>query len=254
MTDIDQSKRQEIQDLLKELEQERNITVIHAVESGSRAWGFPSKDSDYDVRIIYHHEQEWYISPFDKKDNIEIPIKDDLDIAGWDIAKTLNLLYRGNAPVHEWLNSPIVYDSKLEKHTLLRNFSFAEFNPSPAFYHYISLAKKKFLDDKAQLNAKAFLYGLRALLCANWIADNNSAPPVLFNKLTTHYLDTTLLHDLEAVLLDKAEKKEKDTFKIPNNLWSFSFESYKKVSASFSEKKKQGKQSDYEQLLREIVM
>ena len=124
MAEIEKTKHQEIQHLLRDLEMKKGIKIIHTVESGSRAWGFPSKDSGYDVRIIYHHEQEWYISPFDK----------------------------------------------------------------------------------------------------------------------------------EAILLDKAKQREKDTFKIPNNLWSYSIKSYERVSTSFSEKKKQGKQDDYEKLLRKIVM
>ncbi|WNO10845.1 nucleotidyltransferase domain-containing protein [Teredinibacter sp. KSP-S5-2] len=252
--EIKKDKLQEIENHLQNLEREKGITILHAVESGSRAWGFPSLDSDYDVRIIYHHEHEWYISPFEKKDNIEIPITDDLDIAGWDIGKTLSLLYKGNATVHEWLNSPIVYFSNQEKHSLLRDFAAKEFNAAPAFYHYISLTKRKFLEPQTQFNAKAYLYGLRALLCANWIADRNTAPPVLFEVLTKTYLDTNLKNELKIVLQDKAKQKEKDAFAIPKNLWQYSLETYEQVSESFSERKRQGKQSDYEQLLRKIVM
>lgn len=253
MMDFDNDKRLEIQNLLQDLEKEKGITIIHAVESGSRAWGFPSKDSDYDVRIIYHHELEWYISPFDKKDHFEIPITDDLDIAGWDIRKTLDLLYKGNATVHEWFNSPIVYYSNPEKYPLLRDFSSREFNSSPALYHYISLAKKKFLDDQTRFNAKAYLYGLRALLCALWIKNKSSAPPVLFEELTTDYLGTHLLNDLNIVLEDKGKQNEKDTFDIPGTLWEYSLTTYAVVSKNFAEKKKQGKQSDYEQLLHTLV-
>lgn len=248
------ARHQEIKNLITTLEAEKGIKVIHAVESGSRAWGFPSKDSDYDVRIIYHHEQDWYISPFEKKDTLEIPITDDLDIAGWDIAKALGLLYRGNATVHEWLGSPVVYQSNLEKHALLHKFSEKEFNSAPTFYHYISLAKKKFLDEQTQFNAKSFLYGLRALLCANWVTDNNTAPPVLFSKLTSHYLAPPQAEELDILLTEKFELKEKDTYKIPNKLWQYGIERYKEVSNNFSEKKKQENQEAYEQLLRKLIV
>ena len=44
--------RETIIEKLTELEQSENVRVLHAVESGSRAWGFASPDSDYDVRFI----------------------------------------------------------------------------------------------------------------------------------------------------------------------------------------------------------
>lgn len=46
---------------LKEIEARENIRVIHCVESGSRAWGFASPDSDYDVRFIYVRPIEYYL-------------------------------------------------------------------------------------------------------------------------------------------------------------------------------------------------
>lgn len=254
MVNINNAKRQEVQDLLESLEQKEDITIIHAVESGSRAWGFPSTDSDYDIRIIYHHKRNWYISPFDKKDYIEIPITDDLDIVGWDISKALSLLHRGNATVHEWLNSPVAYQSSVEKYLSLYNFSTKEFDPYPAFHHYISLAKKKFIDNQTKSNAKAYLYGLRALLCAHWISDKGTIPPVHFNKLTANYLDEFLLNDLEIVLKTKAKKEEKDLFKIPNSLWEFSLGRYEKISNNFTGKKKQKVKEGYESLLHSIVI
>ena len=47
---------------LRQIGQEENVTLLHAVESGSRAWGFPSPDSDYDVRFIYYRPLSFYLS------------------------------------------------------------------------------------------------------------------------------------------------------------------------------------------------
>lgn len=185
---ISKERKQQIFQLLSDIEQEHNITIIHAVESGSRAWGFPSADSDYDIRFIYHHPQAWYITAFDKKDHIDIEIENNLNAGGWGIGKCLRLLYKGNAVLQEWLNSPVVYRSDESKHKLLRDFAAEVFNPAAAFYHYYSQVKNRLAEEKTRANAKAFLYGFRSLLCAKWIAERSSVPPVLFDKLVREYL------------------------------------------------------------------
>lgn len=100
---------------LKEIENEYQVKILYAVESGSRAWGFPSKDSDYDVRFIYIHQPQWYLSIDPqgigaKRDVIEVPINDLLDISGWEITKALRLFRKSNPPLLEWLRSNIIYD------------------------------------------------------------------------------------------------------------------------------------------------
>src|SRR5947209_3872560 len=94
---------------LYEIEKEQSVKILYAVESGSRAWGFASKDSDYDIRFIYVHPIDWYISIEEKRDVIEYPVKDLLDFSGWDIRKALQLYKKSNPPLYEWLVSPIVY-------------------------------------------------------------------------------------------------------------------------------------------------
>ena len=94
---------------LKEIEKTENIRILHAVESGSRAWGFPSSDSDYDVRFIYVRPPEFYLKLEKTRDVIELPINDMLDINGWDLKKTLQLLHSSNPTLFEWMSSPIVY-------------------------------------------------------------------------------------------------------------------------------------------------
>ena len=94
---------------LKQIEKDYNVRVLLAVESGSRAWGFASPDSDYDVRFIYVRPETEYLRLEAVRDVIELPVNDELDINGWDLQKTLRLLYRSNPTLFEWFSSPIVY-------------------------------------------------------------------------------------------------------------------------------------------------
>ena len=101
--------RELILEKLNEIEQRENIRILHAVESGSRAWGFPSPDSDYDVRFIYVRRPEFYVKLEKTRDVIELPINEMLDINGWDLNKTLRLLHSSNPTLFEWMSSPVVY-------------------------------------------------------------------------------------------------------------------------------------------------
>ena len=103
--------KEEILRRLDQIEREDDVRIVYACESGSRAWGFESTDSDWDVRFIYVHPRDWYLSidVGEKRDVIERPINDELDISGWDLRKALKLLRKSNPPLLEWLSSPIVY-------------------------------------------------------------------------------------------------------------------------------------------------
>ena len=228
---ISEEKQKQIHEFLKEISREKDITIIHAVESGSRAWGFPSTDSDYDIRVIYHHSKDWYLSAFQKKDVIEGIFVDDLDVSGWDIGKCLRLMYKGNAALIEWLHSPVVYQSDEPKLELLRRLSVQTFNPKLVFYHYISLAKKKLLDDKNEYNPKGFLYALRALLCAKWVAEKLSVPPVAFSNLCDEYLqENTLSEQVSQLIKDKENIKESDTYRVAAELYCYAKKEYQQLS------------------------
>ena len=100
-----------IQEKLREIEGREDCRILLAVESGSRAWGFASPDSDYDVRFIYVRPRESYLRLNRLRDVIELPADDVLDINGWDLDKTLRLLYKSNPTVFEWFSSPLVYQT-----------------------------------------------------------------------------------------------------------------------------------------------
>ena len=106
---IDPEVRRRIGDRLAEIEQRESVRILLAVESGSRAWGFPSPDSDYDVRFLYARPRDWYLAVDSRRDVIECPIENVLDVNGWDIRKALQLLLKANPVLAEWLNSPIRY-------------------------------------------------------------------------------------------------------------------------------------------------
>jgi len=174
-----------IQQELHNIEQEENVRILYACESGSRAWGFPSQDSDYDVRFIYIRPVDWYLSIFDKRDVIERPINDLLDINGWDLKKALNLFRKSNPPLLEWLHSPILY---LEKYTIaeqIRRISPLTFSPKSCMYHYLNMAKGNYRDylQGDQVKIKKYFYVLRPILACAWIEHYNEMPPMQFDVL-----------------------------------------------------------------------
>ena len=167
----------------------RDITCLHAIESGSRAWGFASPDSDYDVRLIYCHKIDWYLSLFDGKDTFEF-IEEDLltvpfDIGGWDIKKALQLIYKSNAVIFEWLHSPIVYQQQSELIDRLKVISLDYFKPITIFHHYQGMAKTATatLDLTAPVKLKKVFYLLRALLAAKWVITHATPPPVIMAQM-----------------------------------------------------------------------
>ncbi|WP_154224630.1 nucleotidyltransferase domain-containing protein [Marinicella rhabdoformis] len=173
---------------LKAIEAAHDVIVIHAIESGSRSWGFPSPDSDYDVRFIYVHKKDWYLQVHPERDVIEVPISDELDIAGWDLKKAMQLAAKGNVVVHEWLNTPIVYQSHENLYEKMMKVMDLSFKPQAAYYHYRSMAKSAWKDIKGQneVKLKRFFYFMRSLLSARWILQKNTMPSVEFGYLIAH--------------------------------------------------------------------
>ena len=169
---------------LAEIEQKENIKILHCVESGSRAWGFSSPDSDYDVRFIYVRPQEYYLRLDKTRDVIEWQLDDVLDINGWDLQKMLRLLHGSNPTVFEWKNSPIVYKTSKEWGNI-SNVIDDFFNVKSGIYHYLSMAKTNYRDylkgDIVRL--KKYFYVLRPLLACEYIRDNQKSPPMLFEEL-----------------------------------------------------------------------
>jgi len=174
-----------IEQVLERIEPEHNVTILYACESGSRAWGFASPDSDYDVRFIYVHRPAWYMTVHPGRDVIELPINGDLDINGWELRKALGLMLKSNPVLSEWLNSPIVYKRVDPYVTDLRNLAQNYFQPHTGYHHYLSMARKTFHDHLRGdcVRYKKYFYALRPLLAAQWIGEGRGTPPMNFLTL-----------------------------------------------------------------------
>ena len=195
---------------LKRIEEQEDVRILMAVESGSRAWGFASPDSDYDVRFIYVRPAEEYLRLDKVRDVIEVPVNDVLDINGWDIDKMLRLLYKSNPTLFEWASSPVVYlDNGLRDRVfpILPKYFYAK----RGLYHYLSMAKSNYREylKGDMVKAKKYFYVIRPLLACKWILDKNSPPPMLFSKLMEAELDPAVKPEVDRLLDLKMNEPER---------------------------------------------
>lgn len=199
---------------LKHIEQEHDVRILYAVESGSRAWGFASRNSDYDVRFIYIHQPNWYLSIRDRRDVIECPISNDLDISGWDLRKALGLFSKSNPPLLEWLGSPIIYKDDYGLADNLREMLTTAFQPNRSMYHYLHMARgnyREYLKGEV-VRLKKYLYVLRPILACLWIEKHGTMPPTEFSKLVRDSrLSVTLNAAINELLARKMSGDELDT-------------------------------------------
>jgi hypothetical protein len=211
-----------IQTALAELEITRGIRVLYACESGSRAWGFPSTDSDYDVRFIYCHPTDWYLALDEGSDTLNFPVDDDLDLAGWELRKALRLLRGANAALFEWLQSPVVYHEALAFRARLAPLLPAAFNPKAGLHHYLGQLRRGVEEDMAgaEVRLKRLFYALRSALAARWIRKRGTLPPMEFAPLRA-LLPAALAAEVDALLVAKATANEKTVVPQPPALAAF---------------------------------
>jgi uncharacterized protein len=172
--------RTEIMARLAKAELEHDVRILFAIESGSRAWGFASPNSDYDVRFIYANKPEWYqsVDLEERRDVIEYEIVDDIDLNGWDVRKALRLFWKSNPAFVEWIKSPITYIER----GIFRSDALDPlpqiYSPNKGVYHYISMAKTTYRDHLRLpvVPLKKYFYVLRALLAAPELGRANAVP------------------------------------------------------------------------------
>lgn len=201
-----------IQQRLQELEQQAGITILYACESGSRAWGFASPDSDYDVRFIYTHPIDWYLSIENRKDAIDLPLDpNDIDLSGWELRKTLGLFRKSNGPLLEWLQSPIIYKNKNDFRERLWSLQHQYSSNKALIHHYLGIANNVYREysDTYRIKIKRYFYILRPLLAAKWVLERESPAPTEFSKLLGLLTNRPmLLQHIEGLLAKKAEVGE----------------------------------------------
>jgi predicted nucleotidyltransferase len=216
---------------LREIEQTHSVNILYACETGSRAWGFPSPDSDYDVRMIYKHETDWYLSLGDKKDTIEMMLDNgDLDITGWDIKKCLKLMWKSNGALLERVQSPIVYHEEKNIASVLKNYSEKCFAPIAGMHHYLGMAKNSFADveGKDEVKLKKLFYALRATLACKWIMDKETVPPIVFMTMVNELnFDESLKTRIKELIELKSGKNESYIHPAEKELNSFISEQLK---------------------------
>lgn len=199
-----------IMNALKRIEAENSIEILYAVESGSRAWGFSSPDSDYDVRFIYRRPKEHYLKLEKDRDTLEFLLPHDLDMSGWDVDKTLKLLHASNPSLMEWIHSPIVYKTTPEFAWIAEEFKRC-FCVKPGVYHYLNMAKNNYFTHFGgeTVRVKKYFYVLRPILAAKYILKTKMPPPVSFAELAQSELEAEMQGPVEALLAIKMSGKER---------------------------------------------
>ncbi|RIW37249.1 nucleotidyltransferase domain-containing protein [Bacillus salacetis] len=193
---------------LVEVEQAHNVEILYAVQAGSRAWGFPSPESDYDIRFIYRQPLDWYLSLEKKKDVIEKKAGGELELSGWDIKKALYLLKKSNPALLEWLHTEDRIMADQEFCQQIMRLKEQTFSPASCYYHYLKMSKSNWMKWKKKegKSIKLTLHLLRGLLSCVWIQDNRSFPPITFRTLAEHTIEDPLVFE-EAVKLTDLKKE-----------------------------------------------
>ncbi len=197
-------KKQIIKELDR-LEKEHQIRILYAVESGSRAWGFASQNSDWDVRCLYIHKFDWYCRIDRERDNLGEILPDDIDLVGWELKKTLRLFRKSNPPLLEWLKSPIVYRRQGSSVEKMRKLTDLYFNRKACFHHYLNVAihNFEFFRNSDTMELKKLFYTIRTLLACAWLLERKTTVPVEFRTLLDNQVKEQNLRDEILNLMEK---------------------------------------------------
>ena len=225
--------KEEIIEHIGQLEKEQGITILLAAESGSRAWGCPSPDSDYDVRIIYKRSKSEYLNIDDKPDTINYFHGELLDINGWDIKKTLKLIRKSNATPFEWAQSPIKYKEIDNFSTVILKLSKEYFQPRHTVNHYKGIAKNSYLsnDLSGEIKLKKLFYVLRPLMAAKWIIKKNEIPPMDIPNLISIIEDKKIVNHINDLLEIKSTANEDYVHKMDKQIADFIDKEFNYVSS-----------------------
>ena len=209
---IDPAFRRRAEAALASVEREEGVRILLAVESGSRAWGFPSRDSDYDVRFIFIRPLADYLGISQPRDVIERPVDAELDLGGWDLRKALGLMVRSNAVAFEWLASPVVYRCDPAVVMALNDLVRIAAHVPALAYHYDRLARGAWSAGETEIRLKSYFYALRPALSLLWLRNGGLAPPMdLPALLAGPTVPKGVEAAVQALLPCKAAAREADT-------------------------------------------
>lgn len=206
--------KERIQQRLREVEAEHGFRILYACESGSRAWGFASEDSDYDIRVLYAWPQEEYLKVFEPQAMFDYGVDEEtLDLTGWDIRKALPLFWKANGSLMEWLFSPVVYFEDVQVMSEWRSLVPEFFVPKRSAAHYLGLSRKIWggIENAEAATAKKYLYVLRALLASRHIVERSERIPVLFDELRKAVeISTEVAEAIDSMIAEKSGGNESD--------------------------------------------
>lgn len=221
---------------LDQIEQDHDVKILHAAESGSRAWGFHSPNSDYDVRFMYVHKKDWYLSIYPGRDVIELPINETYDVSGWDLKKTLHLAMKSNAVVMEWLQSPIQYKSNPDFVNEMIAFCQQSFDRKALMYHYLNLGIRdidKTWRTSNETQIKKYFYILRPAIALRWLecnADGFEALPMNVQALMEQSdVPEAVKSSINELIEQKRTKQEKAMTEKIERLDEFALQQYEQT-------------------------
>lgn len=215
--------RLQIKSILHRVGSSYHVNILFACESGSRAWGFASPDSDYDIRFIYVRPISSYLGLSARRDVMDnlAPSKT-LDLVGWDILKALELASDSNPQIIEWVNSDLIYYEYGDFRRTLRDIML-DFKPRALMHHYASLAHTTHKAAMKTGATKSYLYSLRATLAVLWMHQNQGgmvAPPILFSQLFNEIAAINgevrdIEREVNTLVCYKRMTAEKETIELP---------------------------------------
>lgn len=246
-----------IPDIIKQLERNYSCKVLFACESGSRAWGFESRDSDYDVRFIFVYPVDLYITLTKPQDTINFIQNEIYDFSGWELRKTLSLFSKSNLSLNEWLDSPLIYFRNETLYTELKKLIPVFFQPVKGFNHYLSIAKNTLkTDNLCSLSIKKLFYLLRSILACSWIIQFKTMPPTLFISLLDKLAIAERINkQILSLLIKKKELRESQIIVIPEDLQNWINNQLSSLeSFNFQYKKQPINISPLDRLLKQFIL
>jgi uncharacterized protein len=235
---FDRQAVNEIDQRLEDISTEHKVRIAWAIESGSRAWGFPSPDSDYDARFIYVRSIDQYLSPWVPRDVIEMPVEGDMDVNGWDLGKAIKLMLKGNAVVLEWLQSPIIYsgDPRFKEEMLsLANQSANRISSMRHYFHLGTQQWDRFLALGDEAPAKKLFYSARPALCLRWmrVHSEHNIPPMHFQTLLLEAeTPAGISNEFELLVAAKAQTRELGNTDVSSKVRAFIEDEYRLAEES----------------------